>query len=65
VVQTAGKTGDEAGVVAALEVSGSEVVIVVAVAEHVVGGGEFGGRTATMAFIGPRRCLRRRNWARK
>jgi hypothetical protein len=43
VVEAAGKPGDEARLVAALEVGGPEVVIVLVVAQHVVGGGEHGG----------------------
>jgi hypothetical protein len=44
VVQAPGEPSDEAGVVAALEVGGPEVVIVFAVAQHVVGGGQHGSR---------------------
>jgi len=43
VVQAPGEPRDEAGVVAALEVISAEVVIVGAVAQHDVGGGEHGG----------------------
>ena len=43
VVEAAGEPGDEAVMVAALEVGGPKVVIILVVTQHVVGGGEHGG----------------------
>jgi hypothetical protein len=52
VVEAAGKTGDEAGVVAALAVGSSEIAIVLRVAQHGVGGGEQGGRHRDDRIVG-------------
>ena len=62
VVLTPDEALSDAVLVAVRQVSAAEVVVVLPVAKHVVGDGQQGGSDCTIAFFGPRRPFRRRNW---
>ncbi len=55
----------DAEVVATVEMLTGEVVVGLVADEHEVGAVSMEAETAMMAFMGPRRALRRRNWARR
>lgn len=60
------QAADGLGSVVAVEVFTAEVAVLGAVAQHVVSGGQHGGRDGEdCLFLAPRRALIRRNWARR